>query len=78
MPPAAASFVESGGAKAANLGMPGTFSSDLLQDAPKVAYVTQGGSEHGAACAAAPQPAASASKSGLRKSGNGKDGEPWS
>ena len=54
MPSAVASFVASGGAKAANLGMPGTFSSDLLQDAPKVAYVTQGGSEIEQACAASP------------------------
>src|SRR6185503_4373634 len=52
-PEAVASFVEDGGVKAAKLGMPGTFSSDLLQDAPKVAYVTQGGAEVEQACAAA-------------------------
>ncbi|MCW8131451.1 MAG: hypothetical protein KIS92_13965 [Planctomycetota bacterium] len=75
MSEAVSSFTSGGGEKAAKLGMPGTFSSDLLQDAPKVAYVTQGGSEHGTACAAAPQPAA-ASASGIRK--RGKDGEPWS
>ena len=67
MADAVASFVAGGGAKAANLGMPGTFSADLLADAPKVAYVTAGGGALEAQCAKLPNPAPPK-----------KEAEPWS
>ncbi len=56
MPEAIKSYSETGGEKAANLGMPGTFTADALTDAPKVAYVTDGGGEASGACAAVPEP----------------------
>jgi len=64
-----ASFNAGGGPKAAKLGMPGSFGAAQLQDAPKVAYVTQGGSTHGEA-QCAPVPAAAEEEK--------KEGEPWS
>lgn len=50
-PEAIATFEPGGGKIAAKLGLPGTFTADELVDAPKVAYVTNAGTDVAQGCA---------------------------